>query len=145
MGKHQGHQTPPQLPLQYPVVHLRFVRSSSLADPKFSAYMLPWTPSRPVDPNILLDDDNRVANADDTRVTERILYFKEHYTTMLRQCDWKRVSFAAASLTNWKRKLKKDILRSLERLHKIFLKEKQIVATGQRTLSNWFAPASQPD
>ena len=48
--KHQGHHTPPQHPSQYPVVHLRFGRSSSLADLKFNAYMLPWTPSRPVDP-----------------------------------------------------------------------------------------------
>ncbi|EJK59805.1 hypothetical protein THAOC_19930 [Thalassiosira oceanica] len=27
-------------------IHLRFRRSSSLADPKSNAFMLPWTPSR---------------------------------------------------------------------------------------------------
>ncbi|EJK54868.1 hypothetical protein THAOC_25467, partial [Thalassiosira oceanica] len=36
---------PPQLPSQYPNIHLRFRRSSGLADPKSDAFMLPWTPS----------------------------------------------------------------------------------------------------
>ena len=48
--KHQGHHTPPQHPSQYPIVHLRFGRSSSLADLKSNAYMLPWTPCRSVYP-----------------------------------------------------------------------------------------------
>ncbi|EJK60222.1 hypothetical protein THAOC_19477 [Thalassiosira oceanica] len=48
--EHHEHIWPPQLPSQYPNIHLRFRRSSSLADPKSNAFMLPWTPSRSVDP-----------------------------------------------------------------------------------------------
>ncbi|EJK69324.1 hypothetical protein THAOC_09426, partial [Thalassiosira oceanica] len=42
MEEHHEHMWPPQLPPQYPNVHLRFGRSSSMADPKSN---LPWTPS----------------------------------------------------------------------------------------------------
>ncbi|EJK75345.1 hypothetical protein THAOC_02928 [Thalassiosira oceanica] len=41
--KHHEHQTPPQLLSQYPSVHLRSERSSSLADPKSNTFMLRWT------------------------------------------------------------------------------------------------------
>ncbi|EJK60435.1 hypothetical protein THAOC_19216, partial [Thalassiosira oceanica] len=40
------HMWPPQLPSQYPNIHLRFRSSSSLADPESNAIMLTWTPSR---------------------------------------------------------------------------------------------------
>jgi len=94
--------------------------------------------------NILLDGNNRVTSAEDARITARLLHFKQHHTTMLRQCDWQRTSFAAISLTNWKTKMKKDILRSLERLHSIYENEKQLLAKGQCTLTNWLKSASNP-
>ena len=50
MEIHHKHQTPPQLLSQYLNVQLRFRCSSSLADPKSNPFMVPWTPSRSVDP-----------------------------------------------------------------------------------------------
>ena len=41
--EHHKHQTPPQLTMHYPNVHLRFRRSSSLADPKSNASSEAWS------------------------------------------------------------------------------------------------------
>ena len=115
--------------------------STILVDELWKLWIHLWTTRT----DILLDGENRVTTSEDARVTARLLHFKEHHTTMLRRCDWNRVSFAAISLTNWKRRMKKDVLRSLERLHKLFKNEERLLAaTGQRTLSNWLKPASNP-
>ena len=93
---------------------------------------------------IILGGDDRATRIQDSRDIERIMYFKNNHTTELRKCDWKFASFPAASLTNWKRRKKKDLLRRLERLHALFVKERVSLLPGQRTLSSWLQPASNP-
>ncbi|EJK60627.1 hypothetical protein THAOC_18981 [Thalassiosira oceanica] len=85
-----------------------------------------------------------VTSAQDARDTARILHFKEHHTTTLRQCDWNRVAFPVASLATWRRRTRKDLLRSLERLHRLYLDEQRLATQGQRTLTNWLQSGSNP-
>lgn len=89
----------------------------------------------------------RVASAQDARDTARmILYFKEHHTTTLRQCDWNRVAFPAASLglATWRHRTRIDLLRSLERLHRLYLDEQRLATQGQHTLTKWLHSGSNP-
>ncbi|EJK57284.1 hypothetical protein THAOC_22688 [Thalassiosira oceanica] len=85
-----------------------------------------------------------ITSAQDARDTARILHFKEHHTTTLRQCDWNRVAFPVASLATWRRRTRKDLLRSLERLHRLYLDEQRLATQGQRTLTNWLQSGSNP-
>ncbi|EJK54892.1 hypothetical protein THAOC_25441, partial [Thalassiosira oceanica] len=50
VDKHHEHQHPPHLPSQHPIVRLKSERSSSLAHPKSKVFLVPWTPSKSVDP-----------------------------------------------------------------------------------------------
>ena len=49
-GKHHEHERPPHLPSQHPIVRLKSGRSGSLAHSKSNAFMVPWTPSKSLDP-----------------------------------------------------------------------------------------------
>ncbi|EJK66475.1 hypothetical protein THAOC_12608, partial [Thalassiosira oceanica] len=51
--EHHEHQPRTQLPSQKPNVHLRFRRSSGLADPKSNAFMLPSDPSWAPSPQLV--------------------------------------------------------------------------------------------
>ena len=94
--------------------------------------------------DIFLNQNNRVTSAQDARDVERILYFKDNHTTTLRQCDWARVAFPAASLATWRRRTKKDLLRSLEGLHRLYLDELRLASQGQSTLTSWLQFGSNP-
>ena len=48
VGKHHEHQCSTHHQSQYPIVHLKSERSSSLADPKSNRFMVPWTPSQSI-------------------------------------------------------------------------------------------------
>ena len=86
---------------------------------------------------ILHSTDGYAAQAATSEWTRRLLRYKFKQNELLHYCDRHHVDYPVEVILAWNRKRKRNLLRILDKFHKIYLKDIRLEAEGQRKLDDY--------
>ena len=94
--------------------------------------------------DILHGKESHVIEKDTERKTNRLLEFRTKKTEMLRRSDHWMIEYPADDIIKWSRSTKIRTLQNLEKLKRIYDKEKQQEATRLRPITDFFQVVPRP-
>ena len=87
--------------------------------------------------NILHKDDSIAAKAEQVHLTEQLLLFRRRRHTLLRYTDRHHIEHPVCEIVGWKRSQKRKMLKLLQKLYSIHMKEIQQATQSQKTLLSY--------
>ena len=81
--------------------------------------------------------DSYAALKADSEMTKQLIQYKTNQDEMLQYCDRHHIDYWILEIVKWNRKQKRNLLRILDKLHKLYLIEIKLAAEGQKKLTDY--------
>ena len=95
---------------------------------------------------ILHGTESYTAQAENSRLFRELLDYKRRQRTLLHHGDIHHISFPVGDIAGWDRKKKKRVIRLLDSLHRIFVRDNDLAAEHHKKLTDYgFSVTTQDD
>jgi hypothetical protein len=79
-----------------------------------------------------------LTEAEDSSTNSRLLEFRNDGHHLLRECDRGMINQPAIDILQWSRKRKRERLKNLERMHRVYVTELKREAESLHPITNYF-------
>ena len=95
--------------------------------------------------NILHGKDNHTTKAEDGQLFRKLLDYQRRQHILLHYGDRIHISYPTGVIASWDRKKKKRVVRLLDSLHRIFVRDSALEAEGQKKLTSYGFTIAPPE
>ena len=88
--------------------------------------------------SILHISDGYAAQAEESKLTHKLIRYKIKQHEMFHYTDRHHIDYPTDTIRMWNRKRKKQLIRTLDKLHKIYLLDAKLAAEHQTKLDDYF-------
>ena len=88
--------------------------------------------------SVLHSSDGYAAQAEESALTRKLIRYKMTQNESFHYADRHHIDYPTDTIQMWNRKRKKQLIRTLNKLHKIYLLDIQLAAEHQTKLDDYF-------